>query len=48
MTSPEMLESGRAEPDYDMQDDMSEFAVEYATELAQLDRAAALKNAGVV
>ncbi len=35
MTSPEPLEPGPIEPDYEMMDDMSEWAVEQAEDLAK-------------
>lgn len=39
MTTPELLEPQRAEPDYEAFDDMATYAVDHAAELTQLDRA---------
>jgi hypothetical protein len=44
MTTPEPLELPVAQPDYEAQDEMSEWAVEHAEELAALDDAAHLKG----
>jgi len=38
MTTPEPLLPARAEPDFEAADEMAEWAVEHAAELAALDR----------
>ncbi len=37
MTAPELLEPQRAEPDYEAMDEVSQWAVEHAEQLALMD-----------
>lgn len=38
MTTPESLEPGPIEPDYEAADEMAEWGIEHADELADLDK----------